>query len=130
MRYERSRSARELWADERVYYPVHVVPYTPAGRLPAGQDDPGFATKPRLAVDLVARAVAAGVRFAAVVGDCIYGPSETVTLTGALARAGLPYVLALRPRMKTWARVDQAHSPIEAAQDLGWRSRHRPGGWQ
>src|SRR6266511_3928086 len=25
-----------LWADERVYYPLHVVPYTPAGRLPGG----------------------------------------------------------------------------------------------
>jgi SRSO17 transposase len=119
-----------LWADERVYYPLHVVPYTPAGRLPGGKDDPGFATKPQLAVDLIERAVAAGVRFAAVVGDCIYGPSETGALTAALARAGLPYVLALRPRMKTWARVHQAHTPIEAAQQLGWRSRRRRGGWQ
>ena len=118
-----------LWADERVYYPLHVAPYTPAGRLPAGKDDPGFATKPELAVDLVDRAVHAGVRFAAVVGDCFYGPSETVTLVGALGRAGLPYVLALKPRMKTWARAEDAHSPVEAAEDLGWRSRRRPGGW-
>ena len=119
-----------LWADERVYYPLHAVPYTPAGRLPAGKDDPGFATKPQLAVDLVARAVAAGVRFAAVVGDCFYGPSENVTLVGALARAGLPYALALKPRQGTWARVHEAHTPVEAAQDVGWRSRRRPGGWQ
>ena len=118
-----------LWADERVYYPLHVAPYTPAGRLPGGGDDPGFATKPEIAVDLVDRAVAAGVGFAAVVGDCFYGPSETITLTGALERAGLPYVLALKPRMKTWARAEDAHSPIEAAQDLGWHSRRRPGGW-
>src|SRR5207247_3065338 len=94
-----------LWADERIYYPLHVAPYTPAGRLPGGSEDPGFATKPEIAVNLVDRAVTAGVRFAAVVGDCFYGPSETVTLTGALARAGLPYVLALKPHMKTWARV-------------------------
>ena len=118
-----------LWADERIYYPLHVAPYTPAGRLPGGSEDPGFATKPEIAVNLVDRAVTAGVRFAVVVGDCFYGPSETVTLTGALARAGLPYVLALKPHMKTWARVEDAHSPIEAAQDLGWRSRRRPGGW-
>src|SRR5205809_911578 len=118
-----------LWADERIYYPLHVAPYTPAGRLPGGSEDPGFATKPEIAVNLGDRAVTAGVRFAAVVGDCFYGPSETVTLTGALARAGLPYVLALKPHMKTWARVEDAHSPIEAAQDLGWRSRRRPGGW-
>jgi SRSO17 transposase len=38
-----------LWADERVYYPLHVTAYTPAGRLPAGLNDPGFATKPQLA---------------------------------------------------------------------------------
>jgi hypothetical protein len=118
-----------LWADERVYYPLHVAPYTPAGRLAGGGDDPGFATKPELAVGLVDRAVAAGVRFAAVVGDCFYGPSETITLVGALQRAGSPYVLALKPRMKTWARVEEAHSPVEAAEDLGWRSRRRPGGW-
>jgi SRSO17 transposase len=79
-----------LWADERVYYPLHVVPYTPAGRLGGGGDDPGFATKPEIAVDLVDRAVAAGVGFAAVVGDSFYGPSETVTLTAALERAGCP----------------------------------------
>jgi hypothetical protein len=119
-----------LWADERVYYPLHVVPYTPAGRLPAGSHDPGFATKPQLAVDLVTRAVAAGVRFAAVVGDCFYGPSENVTLIGALERAGLPYVLALKPHQGTWARVHQAHTPVEAAEDLGWHSRRRPGRWQ
>ena len=23
-----------LWADERIYYPLHVKPYTPAERLP------------------------------------------------------------------------------------------------
>src|SRR6266511_1793463 len=119
-----------LWADERVYYPLHVVPYTPAGRLPGGSHDPEFVTKPEIAVDLVARAVAAGVRFAVVVADCVYGPSETVTLVGALERAGLPYVLALKPHMKTWARAEEAHSPVEAAEDLGWRSRRRPGGWR
>src|SRR5436190_4483794 len=119
-----------LWADERVYYPLHVAPYTPAGRLPGGGQDPAFATKPQIAVDLVAKAVAAGVGFAAVVGDCCYGPSETLTLVAALEAAGLPYVLALRPRMKTWAPANDAHSPVEAAQALSWRSRRRPGGWQ
>src|SRR6266511_3436735 len=33
-----------LWASERVYWPVHVVPYTPACRLPKGKRDPGFRT--------------------------------------------------------------------------------------
>src|SRR6266511_3301564 len=35
-----------LWADERVYWPVHAVPYTPASRLPAGERDGRFRTKP------------------------------------------------------------------------------------
>ncbi len=45
-----------LWADERVYYPLHVEPYTPAPRLPKGKHDPAFRTKPRIAVELVRRA--------------------------------------------------------------------------
>src|SRR3712207_2878860 len=31
-----------LWADEHVYYPLHVRPYTPAKRLPQGKKDPAF----------------------------------------------------------------------------------------
>jgi SRSO17 transposase len=31
-----------LWADERCYWPVHAVPYTPAVRLLEGERDPGF----------------------------------------------------------------------------------------
>src|SRR5258705_6627488 len=52
-----------LWADERVYYPLHMAPYTPAGRLPAGTSDPDFATKPQLAVRLAQRARTAGIPF-------------------------------------------------------------------
>ena len=42
-----------LWADEHVYSPLHVKPYTPAARLPKGKADPAFRTKPQLAVELV-----------------------------------------------------------------------------
>ena len=31
-----------LWADERVYYPVHAVPYTPARHFAKGKNDPEF----------------------------------------------------------------------------------------
>jgi SRSO17 transposase len=37
-----------LWADERLYYPLHVEPYTPAERLPKGKKDPAFRTKPQI----------------------------------------------------------------------------------
>jgi SRSO17 transposase len=119
-----------LWADQRVYYPLHVAAYTPAGRLLGGRNDPGFATKPQLAAGLIRRAVAAGVGFAAVVADSLYGPSQTDTLVDALGRAGLPYVLALQPHKGTWAPEYAAHTPVEAAQEVGWRSQRRPGGWQ
>src|SRR5436309_14723935 len=62
-----------VWADERVYYPLHLRPYTPARRLPRGQAAPAFRTKPQLAAGLVDAAVAAGVPFRAIVADCFYG---------------------------------------------------------
>jgi SRSO17 transposase len=45
-----------LWADERLYYPLHAQPYTPARRLPGGKTDPAFRTKPQIAAELAERA--------------------------------------------------------------------------
>src|SRR4051794_16507724 len=36
-----------VWADERMYYPLHVQPYTPESRLAEGKKDPQFHTKPQ-----------------------------------------------------------------------------------
>lgn len=66
-------SVTSLWADEAVYYPLHFAPYTPAKRLPKGEDDPAFPTKPQLAVELVDASVEAGFTFRVVVADCLYG---------------------------------------------------------
>jgi DDE superfamily endonuclease len=117
-----------LWADERCYWPVHAVPYTPASRLPGGERDPGFKTKPQLAVELVQAAQQAGVRFRAVVADCFYG--DNPGFTDALVAAKVPFVLALKPRKGTWAPAEAAHTPVEAAGELGWRSPGRPGRWR
>jgi SRSO17 transposase len=117
-----------LWADEGVYWPVHAVPYTPASRLSGGERDPGFRTKPQLAVELVGAAQQAGVGFRAVVADCAYG--DNPGFTDALLAAGVPFVLVLKPRKGTWAPADQAHTPTEAAGELGWRSSNRPGRWR
>lgn len=59
-----------LWADERHYHPLHVIPYTPAARLADGKRDAAFRTKPQIAMDLIDQAIAAGVRFQAIVSDC------------------------------------------------------------
>ena len=117
-----------LWADARCYWPVHALPYTPASRLPGGEQDSRFRTKPQLAVALVHAARQAGIGFRAVVADCAYG--DNPGFTDALNRAGVSFVLALRPRRGTWAPADQAHTPIEAAAELGWQGSSKPGQWR
>jgi SRSO17 transposase len=114
-----------LWADERVYYPLHVRPYTPAARLEKGKADPAFRTKPQLAVELVDAALDAGFSFRAVVADCFYG--ENATFEGALAEAGLPFVLALKPSSGIWAPAEAVHTPAEAARELRWNGPDEPG---
>jgi hypothetical protein len=117
-----------LWADEQVYWPVHAVPYTPASRLQGGERDPAFRTKPQLAVELVEAARQAEIPFRAVVADCAYGDNSG--FTRALGAAGVPFVLALKPRRGSWAPAEQAHTPVEAAEELGWRGPNRPGRWR
>jgi hypothetical protein len=116
-----------LWADERVYWPLHVAPYTPASRLPLGKRDPGFRTKPQLAVELVTAAGEAGVAFRAVVADCFYGDNEG--FTEALGQARVPYVLGLKPTKGVWAPADAAHTPQDAARQLAWGGPQQPGDW-
>jgi hypothetical protein len=117
-----------LWADPRCYWPLHLVPYTPASRLPKGKTDPGFRTKPKLAAELVAAAQQAGIPFRAVVADCFYGDNDG--FVAALGRAGVAFVLALKPRKGTWAPEDAPHTPVEAARELGWGGPGRPGPWR
>ena len=116
-----------LWADERVSWPVDVVPYTPACRLSKGKTDPAFRTKPQLAAELVQAARKAGIGFRAVVADCFYG--DNPGFTEALGHAGVAYVLAVKPSKGVWALADEAHTPQEAAAELAWTSPEAPGDW-
>src|SRR3954452_15764171 len=63
-------------------------------RLAAAHVPPGtaFATKPRLALAMIERAIAAGVPFTWVAADSVYGVGEIET---ALRRAGKGYVLGV-----------------------------------
>ncbi len=117
-----------LWADARCYWPLHLVPYTPASRLAKGKSDPGFRTKPKLAAELVEAAQQAKIPFRAVVADCFYG--DNPGFVEALGRAGVAFVLALKPRKGTWAPAEAAHTPIEAARELGWGGPRAPGQWR
>ncbi len=116
-----------VWADERVYYPVHAVPYTPARHFAKGKNDPGFRTKLAIGADLAVRARAAGFTFRAVVADSAYGDQDG--FRGELAEAGLPFVMALRPRRGIWARAAEAHTPVQAARALAWGGPDDPGDW-
>jgi hypothetical protein len=117
-----------LWADGRCYWPLHAVPYTPASRLAKGKSDPGFRTKPQLAADLVSAAQQAKIGFRAVVADCFYG--DNTGFVEALGAAKVAFVLALKPRRGIWASDDAAHTPVEAARELGWGGPGRPGPWR
>ena len=83
-----------VWADERLYYPVHAVPYTPARHFAKGKNDPGFRTKLAIGADLAARARDAGFVFRAVAADSAYGDQDG--FRAELAEAGLPFVMALK----------------------------------
>ncbi len=117
-----------VWADERLYYPVHAVPYTPARHFAGGKSDPGFRTKLQIGADLAVRAREAGFTFCAVVADSAYGDQDG--FRAELAEAGLPFVMALKPRRGTWAYGPDAHTPVDAARALAWGGPDDPGDWQ
>jgi hypothetical protein len=116
-----------LWADERVYYPLHAVLYTPARHFAKGKYDPEFRTKLQIGAELAVTAQAAGFSFRAVVADSGYGDQDG--FRAELAEAGLPFVMALRPHRGTWARAADAHTPVEAARALAWGGPDDPGDW-
>jgi SRSO17 transposase len=117
-----------LWADERLYYPVHAVPYTPAKHFAKGKSDPGFRTKLAIGADLAVKARAAGFAFRAVAADSAYGDQDG--FRGELAEAGLPFVMALKPRHGTWAYGADAYTPADAARALAWHGPGDPGAWR
>jgi SRSO17 transposase len=120
-------SVTSLWADEHVYYPIDVEPYTPAHHFEKGKQDPQFRTKLKLAVELVDRAVQAQLPFRAVVADSFYGEDRGVK--GGLRELGVGYVLALKPSHEWWHPVRAIGSFQEAAQVARWKSPERPGKW-
>jgi SRSO17 transposase len=121
-------SVGSLWADEGVYYPLAVAPYTPQHWFPRGTADPGFRTKPQIALALVDHAITAAWPLRAVVADCLYG--EHHGFTSGLTQRGVPYVVALKPSHAWWAPVDAIGAVWEVAAAGGWVSAAQPGAWQ
>lgn len=117
-----------LWADERVYWPLTVEPFTPKQHFARGMSDPAYRTKPQIALELVRQAVADGIPFRAVVADSFYGENET--FRAGLIQLGVGYVLALRPSHAWWAHIDEINSLEAAARAARWDGPHAPGAWQ
>jgi hypothetical protein len=120
-------SVTSLWADEHIYYPLHVEPYTPAHHFPKGKADPDFRTKLAIAVELIQQAVNTGIPFRAVVADCFYGEDHGVQQ--GIRDLGTGYILALKPSHAWWHQVDSIGSLQEAADAAGWQSPKAPGTW-
>ena len=103
----------KAWTSDRARLAVAHVP-----------PEVGFATKPQLAGRMVERAIAAGVPFAWVAGDSVYGGGE---LEMALRRTGKGYVLgvnATRPFNSWIGKPAVAGTAEEIAQGLdptAWR---------
>ena len=97
----------KAWTDDPVRRSAAHVPETV-----------GFATKPRLAVQMIKRAVAAAVPFAWVAADSVYGVGE-IEMT--LRRAGKGYVLGVgaNARFNSWLnKPEVVGTAEEIAQDL------------
>lgn len=120
-------SVTSLWADERVYYPLAVEPYTPAHWFDKGKSDPAFRTKPAIALALVKQAQMRGIPFRAVVADSLYG--SHLGFREGLEALGAPYVLAEKPSHTWWHQEGELGSAFELARAAPWHVT-QPGRWQ
>jgi SRSO17 transposase len=90
--------------DRELYLPKEWAE-NPARCAAAGiSKEVAFATKPELARRMIARAIAAEVPFAWVLGDEIYGSDRRLRLD--LEQQERPFVLAIRSNEKLWSTLD------------------------
>jgi DDE superfamily endonuclease len=120
-------SVSSLWADERFYYPLEVEPYTPAHHFEEGKADPEFRSKPKIALELVERAVEMELPFRAVVADILYG--EHRKFKEGLESRQIPYVLAIKPSYAWYCPIGEPGSVEEIAWIAPWKGDDDPGQW-
>jgi hypothetical protein len=117
-----------VYADERLYYPLEVEPYTPAHHFEGGKEDPEFRTKPQIALRLVERAIEMDLPFRAVVGDILYG--EHLEFRRALQSRGIPYVLAGKPSYGWYLPTGGGRETLEqVVGEYPWDGEEEPGEW-
>ena len=104
------------------------MPYTPAKHFAKGKNDPAFRTKLADRRGPGGAGAGGGVRVPR--GRRGQRLRDQDGFRAELAEAGLPFVMALRPRRGTWARAADAHTPVDAARALAWGGPDDPGDWQ
>ena len=65
--------------------------------------------------------------FRAVAADNAYGDQDG--FRAKLAEVSLPFVMALKPRRRTCAYGNDAHTPVDAVCELRWGGPEDPGDW-
>ena len=99
--------------DRELYLPKEWAE-DPARRAAAGiPQEVAFATKPALARRMIARAIAAGVPFAWVLGDEVYGSDRRLRID--LEQQERPFVLAIRSNEKLWSTLEDRTGQHTAA---------------
>ena len=103
--------------DRRLYLPKSWTGQPDRRRAAHVPDDVRFATKPAIAVAMIERALKAGVAFAWVAADSIYGVGEVERV---LRQAGKGYVLGVTGTHQfwSWGKAPVAGTADEIAQSL------------
>ena len=103
--------------DRRLYLPKSWTGQPDRRRAAHVPDDVRFATKPAIAVAMIERALKAGVAFAWVAADSIYGVGEVERV---LRQAGKGYVLGVTGThpFRSWGKAPVAGTADEIAQSL------------
>ena len=70
-----------------------------------------FRTKPRLAQEMLERALEAGVPFAWVTGDAVYGSDRRLRMW--LEQKGMSHVLAIKSNEQLWVWAGKGPPPSE-----------------
>ena len=74
--------------------------------------DVSFRTKPRLAQEMLERALEAGVPFAWVTGDAVYGSDRRLRMW--LEQKGMSHVLAIKSNEQLWVRPEKGPRQVRA----------------
>ncbi|MGW3501588.1 IS701 family transposase [Streptomyces globisporus] len=109
-------SRGRAWIDRRLYLPEHSWANDPERRTASGiPETVQFATKPRLAAEMITAALDAGITASWVTGDEAYG--QDLQLRAALEARGTGYVMAAACSMRV--RINHGRTLVRADTVVG-----------